>query len=150
MRWQAFVLCALLFTGTGATASASDWSLDCKPDKMTDKSKCSLSAMKHEGPPHHRFVMVGFEGGMLVVSSGSRPLEARVRVDSNPAIITKDCPGGFCIFSSAQTSAALRQMRNGTRVLADCATLDGRIGPLEFALAGFDGLVQQMQGRQGR
>jgi invasion protein IalB len=147
---RVFATSAALVVLAANPAHASDWDLNCKADKMTDKTNCSLAARKHEGPPRHRFVLVGYESGMLIVSAGRRGGEARLRVDGNSAIITRDCKGEYCVFSKPQTITALQQMRSGSRLMADYATSEGVVGPMEFSLSGFDGLYQEMQAKQRR
>lgn len=84
------------------------------------------------------------------MSAGRRGGEARLRVDGNSAIITRDCKGEYCVFSKPQTITALQQMRSGSRLMADYATSEGVVGPMEFSLSGFDGLYQEMQAKQRR
>ena len=92
------------------------------------------------------FIGVGYEANMIAISGGSPLSQTRIRVDSNAAIVTRDCSGQFCIVPEAQKGGLLKQMRTGSKLLVEITNVRGQtIGPLETSLSGFDAGFQTMK-----
>ncbi|WP_083856021.1 invasion associated locus B family protein [Reyranella massiliensis] len=134
-------MAVLAMSAVSASAQHNTWQSKCRTDQMTDKKNCSVDATIDPKQGVENMLIVGISTtpvGIVVVGSG-HGARARIRIDENQAVTLSDCDSAGCILASAQATAAIRQMRNGTRMLVEYSDVRGRtIGPWEISLSGFD------------
>lgn len=145
--WQQLMASSLALVAVASIANKAhaEWETKCSLDRMTDKQRCSMGQTVWAAS-RTAYIIVGYEGGHLVVGGDGRPVQARIRVDSGEAVTTTDCPSAFCFVPERQKKALLDKMRSGSRLLVEVTQANGKvIGPLEVSLSGFDQAYQKMK-----
>jgi len=134
----AAAICAVLVP-FGASAETNGWKGSCATDRMTDKRDCSVIKTVRS-PSTAPWVMLFFSvtNGYFGIASRDLGIRARIRVDSNEALETRDCVRLGCILELADSFALADQLSNGKVALVEFTSVSGRVvGPYEFTTEGF-------------
>ena len=101
------------------TFRSDEWITECS----SDPSDCSITVpfWQTQGDRGGSFALVVMlQSGNIGIVGRPLPIKAVLRVDKNPPIECRETP--YCIFPSAQATAAIRQLKVGSLILIDVFT----------------------------
>ena len=122
-----------------ASAQTNGWKGSCANDRMTDKKDCSvIKTVRSAGAAPWVMLFFSLNNGFFGVASGELGARARVRVDANDVLETRECVRLGCILELADSFTLADQLSKGKSARVEFTTVTGRVvGPYEFTTEGF-------------
>ncbi len=108
------------------TFQSDEWITECEaaPDSATPDCSITVPFWQAEGDRDGSFALVVMlQTGNIGIVGQPLPVKAVLRVDKNPPIECKQTR--YCIFSSPQALAVVKQLKVGSLILIDVFTAKG-------------------------
>ena len=111
----------------GQKFRADEWVTECDAAPGIGAPDCSITVpfWQTQGAPRGSFALVVMlQTGNMGIVGEPFPTKAVLRIDKNPPIECREAR--YCVFSSIQALAALKQLKTGLLILIDVYTEKGQ------------------------